>query len=361
MKRIIVSVTNDLVTDQRVSKTCSTLSEMGYDILLIGRKLKVSLPIHRKYSTKRFRLFFNKGALFYAEYNIRLFFFLFFSKKDILFSNDLDTLLPNYFISKLQRKEIVFDSHELFSEIPELSNRPRVKNFWLGIEKRIIPKLKNICTVSESIKQHYLSFYGVTVTVIRNVPILQEKQTNLFESAIVNKKIILYQGSINVGRGLKLMIDTMPLLDEYLFHIIGDGDILWDLKEYVLSKKLEKNVFFLGKKTPEELRKLTPNAAIGISLEEDLGLNYRYALPNKIFDYIHGSVPVIVSDLPDMKGIVEKYKIGEVLLKRSPEELADLIRNTSTNSYSDQLALAKKELNWEIEKNQLIQLFKTLN
>ena len=114
MKRIIVSVTNDLVTDQRVSKTCSTLSEMGYDILLIGRRLKNSLPIQRNYTTKRIQLLFNKGYLFYAEYNIRLFLFLLFSKKDILFSNDLDTLPANYIIGKLQQRNLIFDSHELF-------------------------------------------------------------------------------------------------------------------------------------------------------------------------------------------------------------------------------------------------------
>ena len=85
MKRIIISVTNDLVTDQRVEKTCEVLSEIGYDVLLVGRKLKKSLPIQRNYRTKRFRLLFNKGVLFYAEYNIRLFIFLLFTKKDYCF------------------------------------------------------------------------------------------------------------------------------------------------------------------------------------------------------------------------------------------------------------------------------------
>ncbi|MBL4605259.1 MAG: glycosyltransferase [Flavobacteriaceae bacterium] len=361
MKRIIVSVTNDLVTDQRVSKTCSTLSEMGYDILLIGRRLKKSLPIQRSYSTKRFRLLFNKGVLFYAEYNFRLFLFLLFSKKNILFSNDLDTLLPNYLISKLLHKELFFDSHELFSEIPELSNRPRVKKIWLGLEKRIIPKLKHVITVSDSIKQHYQSHYGITATVIRNLPITQKTQTTSFGQSMVDKKIILYQGAINIGRGLELMIETMSLLDEYLLYIIGEGDILQDLKEHTSTSALENKVIFINKKTPKELRTLTPNASVGISLEEDLGLNYRYALPNKVFDYIHANVPVIVSNLPEMKAIIENYNVGEVLIKRTPEELASLIKKVSEKTYTSQLNLAKTELNWDVEKKQLIQVFKTIN
>ena len=107
MKRIVISVTNDLTTDQRVGKTCEVLSEIGYDVLLVGRKLKKSLPIQRNYKTIRFKLLFNKGFLFYAEFNIRLFIFLLFTKKNILFSNDLDTLLPNYLLSLLKQKRLI--------------------------------------------------------------------------------------------------------------------------------------------------------------------------------------------------------------------------------------------------------------
>ena len=64
MKKIIVSVTNDLSTDQRVDKVCSTLQKEGYEIVLIGRKLKNSIPLKRSYNTKRIKLIFNKGFLF---------------------------------------------------------------------------------------------------------------------------------------------------------------------------------------------------------------------------------------------------------------------------------------------------------
>ena len=298
MKRIVISVTNDLTTDQRVGKTCEVLSEIGYDVLLVGRKLKKSLPIQRNYKTIRFKLLFNKGFLFYAEFNIRLFIFLLFTRKNILFSNDLDTLLPNYLLSLLQQKRLIFDSHELFSEIPELVNKPRIKHFWLYLEKTIIPKLKNVITVSNSIKNYYTNLYGISATVVRNIPKIEKFDQKNFEINTNGKKVILYQGAVNMGRGIELMIDTMPLLDEFIFIVIGDGDILMQLKAKVDHLSLQNKVKFLGKKTPKELKKLTPNASIGLSLEEDLGLNYRYALPNKIFYYLHANVPVVVSKLP---------------------------------------------------------------
>jgi len=360
LKRVIVSVTNDLVTDQRVGKTCAVLTEMGFKVLLVGRKLKKSNSIQREYEVKRFRLLFNKGFLFYAEYNLRLFFFLLFSKKNLLFSNDLDTLVPNYLISKIQKKKLIFDSHELFSEIPELENRKRVKNFWLAIEKKIIPKLKNIITVSDSIKEHYQSLYGVNVSVVRNIPENKKVIQTPFDFDTHGKKIILYQGSVNVGRGLDLMIDTMHLLEDYILVIIGDGDISTKLIEKVNTLDLKNCVKFLGRINPDELKNLTPNTTVGMSLEEDLGLNYRYALPNKLFDYIHAEVPMIVSNLPEMKAIIKKYAIGEVLIDRTPISLASTIKTMAAKNYKKELIEAKKQLNWSLEKEKLISIISPL-
>jgi hypothetical protein len=106
LKQIIVSVTNDITTDQRVHKVCTTLIEMNFNVTVIGRKLKNSIPLKRTYITYRFHLVFNKGFLFYAEYNFRLFFKLLFTKKDILLANDLDTLLPNYLVSRISKSPL---------------------------------------------------------------------------------------------------------------------------------------------------------------------------------------------------------------------------------------------------------------
>ena len=301
MKRIIVSVTNDLVTDQRVHKSCTTLFNNGYTILLIGRKLKNSLPIIRDYKTLRIKLLFNKGALFYAEYNLRLFFILLFSKKDILLANDLDTLLPNFLVSKILKKKLVFDSHELFTEVPELINRPFQQNFWLKIEQFILPKLTYSYTVCHSIAVHYNLKYNTKFHVVRNVPFKIEKlEKGILPFNSKNKKIILYQGAINKGRGLELMIEAMTFLDNAIFLIIGSGDIEKNIHNLVKELNLEEKVTFIDRIPPIELQKLTPLADLGLSIEENLGLNYKYALPNKLFDYIQAKIPVLVSNLDEI-------------------------------------------------------------
>ena len=364
MKRVIVSVTNDLVTDQRVYKVCNSLLKMNYDLLLIGRKLNNSREIKRPYKVHRFKLFFNKGFLFYAEYNLRLFVKLVFTKKDILLSNDLDTLLPNFLVSKIFRKKLVYDSHELFTEVPELINRPFVRNFWLNIERLTVPKIANCITVSNSISDFYNKKNNSNFNLIRNFPYKYKDQNKgEFPFETDNKKIILYQGAINKGRGLELLIETMQFIDNAIFIVIGNGDIEPLLKEKVTSLNLADKVKFINLILPEDLQKLTPLANLGISLEEDLGLNYRFALPNKLFDYIQAGVPVLVSDLPEMKQIIVNYNVGEIVKSREPKQLAkqiELLLNKENSYFQKKLEIAKNKLVWKNEEVKLIEIFKNL-
>ena len=360
MKKIIVTVTNDLTTDQRVHKVCHTLHNAGYNVFLIGRKLNDSKPLKRSYVTKRISLLFNKGFLFYAEFNLRLFFVLLFHKKDILLANDLDTLLPNYLISKLQIKKLVYDSHELFSEIPELVNKPFTKKVWRILERRVLPNLKNTYTVSSSIADYYDKKYQTKFKVIRNLPLMIRtiSKGNLsFDHKEEN--IILYQGAINIGRGLELIINTMPFLSNCILVIIGNGDIIKNLKAYVKNTNIEK-VRFLGSLTPDELQEITPLANIGISVEEDLGLNYRFSLPNKIFDYINAEVPILVSNLPEMRKIIDTHKVGEIVKDRTPQKLALQIKELLKKDYSKELKKAKKELIWENQEEELLTIFRNI-
>src|SRR5450432_542599 len=100
---IYFTVTNDLTYDQRMIRICTSLANAGYKIMLTGRKMKGSIPlIEQPFQQKRIRCLFERGKLFYAEYNLRLFFYLLFKKADCICAIDLDTILPCYFISKLK-------------------------------------------------------------------------------------------------------------------------------------------------------------------------------------------------------------------------------------------------------------------
>jgi glycosyltransferase involved in cell wall biosynthesis len=361
-KKIIVSVTSDLVSDNRMHKVCTTLHNMGVEVLLIGRKLPASLPVDvRRYEVKRFNLLFHKGPLFYAAYNFRLYLFLLFSKFDILLSNDLDTLPANFLASKVKNKPLVYDSHEYFTEVPELIGRPGVKKVWEWLEKKMVPKVKTAFTVCYSIAKIYEEKYGTKFKVARNLPIAGsfKPQSDKVEN---QQKIILYQGAVNIGRGLEQAILAMHYVENAKLIIAGDGDIKTNLQNLVIKENLQNKVEFTGRLPLKELAKLTPKADLGLSIEEDLGLNYRFALPNKLFDYIQAQVPVIITNLPEMAAIVNQYQIGEITESLEPRHLAERITDALHNTeqrkiWAKNLSLAAKELSWENEEKVIWEMF----
>ena len=358
--KIIVSVTNDLVADNRVHKVCTTLQNMGFDVLLIGRKLPASLEVaKRDYQTKHFNLLFKTGVLFYAEYNFRLFIFLLFAKFDVVLANDLDSLTANFLASKIKKKPLVYDSHEYFTEVPELINRPKTQRIWEWLEQKMVPKIKYAYTVCDSIANIYNKKYGTDFKVVRNIPNAIKNQVAKNNNTT---KIILYQGAVNIGRGLEQAILSMNFIDNAKLIIAGDGDIKLQLENLVEKENLQKRVEFTGRLPIEELTKLTPQADLGLSIEEDLGLNYRFAQPNKLFDYIQAQVPVLVANLPEMAEIVSQYKIGEITTTLKPGQLAEKIKEALFNIekreiWQKNLKIAAKELTWEKEEEVLVEIY----
>jgi glycosyltransferase involved in cell wall biosynthesis len=324
---------------------------------LVGRKLSNSLPIKKKYETHRLHILFNKGFLFYAFLNIQLFFWLLFQRADFFVANDLDTLPAVKIASWIKRKNYLIDLHELFPEVPEIQSKPKVKKFWLWVEATFLPKSPRVITVCKSIADYLMAKYDVNISVVRNIPLKQDKSQEPKKESI--PKILLYQGAVNLGRGINLMIDTLEFLPDFELWIIGNGDEYDTLKKYTSTKEYTQNVQFLGRKTPEELKKISPKAGLGLSWEENLGLNYYFALPNKLFDYIQAEIPVLTSDFPEMKNIVETYLIGETIHKRTPEEIAQQIRKIiESREYYQSLVencrKAQEHLTWEMEfKNYL--------
>ena len=370
-KRIIVSVINDLVTDQRVSRTCTELHAMGYEVLLVGRKLPGSLPMpEAPYAYKRMKLLFTKGALFYAFYNWRLFWLLLFKKTDLLWSNDLDTLLANSLVSKLKKKPVIFDSHEYFTEVPELEHNAFAKKVWKKIEGSIVPHLKYCITVNESIAGLFKDKYGIHFRVIRNVPkknVLQKTMSRKELGMPEEKHIIILQGSgINVHRGAEELVEAFQYLpDQFHLYIVGSGDVLDILKQMVMQWNLQSKISFVGKQPYHLLLQYTMNADAGVTLDKDTNINYRYSLPNKIFDYIQCGIPVISSDLVELKKIIETYQVGIVVPEVTPEVIAQTIHQLFTDKnvyqlYKSNTLPAAEKLNWEEEKKVLHQLLDSI-
>lgn len=337
-----------------------TLSGEGFDIQLIGRRLPGSLPAPEGFKVRRFRMFFKKGPFFYACFNIRLFFYLLIRRKVVLFiAVDLDTLPASFLASRIRKAPLLYDSHEYFTEVPELADRPRTRGIWKRIEAFIVPHLTQGIAVSDHISRVYQEEYGTEFITIRNVSRSGKPETNeTFSSAYPSRYRVIYQGALNMGRGIELMIDAMQWMQDTVLFIVGDGDIRDELRERVFRLKLTDRVVFPGRVPPAQLFSITSQCHLGLSLEEDLGLNYRYSLPNKIFDYIQARVPVLCSDLPEMASLVTSHEVGEICRSREPAELAVQMKEMLSDErrrdwWKENLEASAAQLCWEKEESKL--------
>jgi glycosyltransferase involved in cell wall biosynthesis len=368
MRRAIVCVTNDLSTDNRVHRTCVVLRELGWEVLLVGRELPGSLPLQRPYGTLRMKLWFRKGALFYAEYNLRLFFLLLRQRADLVVANDLDTLLAAHLATRRTKQELVYDSHEFFTEVPELQGRV-ARSVWLAIERWIFPKLKHVITVNDSIAREYRQRYGNPITVVRNIPMHRELGPLPSRGELglpTDRFLLILQGSgINVQRGAEEAVLAMRELPDCLLLLVGGGDAWPVLERMVLEHGLQDRVHLLPRMPYERMMQYTRNADLGLSLDKDTNLNYRYSLPNKLFDYFRAHIPALVTDLPEVAGIVRSFDAGVVVPAPDPARIAAEVRALQAEperrkSLRQNAIFAAASLDGEREKAVLSALFQSI-
>jgi hypothetical protein len=115
----------------------------------------------------------------------------------------------------------------------------------------------------------------------------------------------------------------------------------------------------------ERMMQYTRNADLGLSLDKDTNLNYRYSLPNKLFDYFRAHIPALVTDLPEVAGIVRRYGAGLVIHRAEPALIAAEVRalqaDTEARKTLRQNAIfAAASLDGEREKAVLTALFQDL-
>lgn len=363
-RKLIFAVTNDLSYDQRMIRICSSLARAGYHVTLVGRKLPSSIPLApMPYHQFRIRCFFNKGFLFYADFNIRLFFYLLYKKAHLVCAIDLDTILPCYLVSELMNIPRVYDAHELFCEMKEVVTRPRIYRFWKRIEHFAIPRFKNGYTVNRLIADVFYKEYGVHYASIRNVPYRTEIPSGHFNPG-KNKRFILYQGAVNEGRSFETLIPAFKSVDANLI-ICGDGNFMQQAKQITKENNLEQKVQFTGWLSPGFLRSYTANAYIGVNIIESRGLSNRLSLSNRFFDYIQAGLPQVCVAYPAYKEINNEYHCAYLIENTDTQTIAAALNRLLSdeklyNDLQENCIKAAGAYNWNIEEQKILTFYKII-
>lgn len=339
-------------------RICTSLTEAGYEVLLVGRKRSNSVSLnHQVFEQKRLPCWFDSGKFFYIEFNIRLLFYLLFKRVDAYSAVDLDTLVPCTIASKIRSKKLMFDAHEYFEEVPEVTHRPLIKKTWQTIGKLFIPHADLAYTVNRALADIFSKKYHKPFEVIRNVPYPYPVVKQIYAAP---KPVVLYQGALNKGRGLEQLIEAMTQLDVECW-IAGEGDLSGQLRNQVRDLGLKHKVKFLGYIEPDELKHITAKATIGYNVMENMGLSYYYSLANKFFDYIQAEVPQICSPFPEYQTINLKYEVATL----TPCETDEIVKAVQLlvsdqalyTKHKEACIKAKRTFNWESEDEKLKSMY----
>jgi glycosyltransferase involved in cell wall biosynthesis len=373
--RLLFAVTTDLSYDQRMQRICGSLAQAGYEVMLVGWERKASLSLTPQlYGQYRLRGWFQHGKLFYLEYNLRLLWYMVRQRADVWACADLDAALPTWARARLGGQPFVYDAHELFTEVPEVVTRPRVQRLWQRVEDFIVPRAQLCYTVGPALARLFGQRHpGSHFAVVRNVPISNEQikvrkgQNHPIPST--QRPTLLYQGALNVGRGLAELLEAMPLVPARLV-ICGEGDLSAALRAQAerLGLLASGQVEFKGYVLPADLRQLTAQATVGIMLLENTGLSYYYSLANKFFDYVQAGIPQLCIDFPEYRALNAQHEVATLVPDLVPATLAAalarLLPGGQPGTYYQRLAencrQARQEWSWQEEEKVLIELYKKL-
>jgi glycosyltransferase involved in cell wall biosynthesis len=368
--RISVAVITDLETDQRVRKVCTWMQQQGYDLVVTGLKRPFSTQLQeRPYTQNRLITRQQKGVLFYAEWQWKLFWALRKLPSDVIYANDLDTLFPAWLAAKIHGAALVYDSHEWFTEVPELLNQPFKKWIWKKLEAFLVPKTAGRLTVNASIAQKLKEAHGFPFMVLRNVPNLVSIQANpaLLPAAAQAKFCIVLQGNgINIDRGAEEAIRALHFLpDQVHLILVGAGDVFPLLPGLIEAEGLQNRVSLFHRMPYEQMMQLAASCQLGLSLDKNRSGNYLFSLPNKVFDYWMAGIPVLASNLPELQALIHETGAGVLCEAVEPKLIAQAILPVleSTTLHTDLCFKAKKAAAlhcWDHEQQTLQQLFQNM-
>ena len=295
--------------------------------------------------------------------NIRFFTHAYRNKAGIYHSHDLNTLIPAYLVSRLRGTKLIYDAHEVSTDRAGWKN----KKWWETIERILIRKADQVITTNQTRAEYFAKQYAISPPhIIRNVPPYQElKKTNRIREVCQideEQPIILYQGGIQRERGIENMVKCIPLVRKGVFVFIGNGALKPDIINLVEDLGLQSRACFIDAVPNEELLTYTASADIGLQLLQNTCFNHYSACSNKLHEYLMAGIPVIASDLPEMRKVVETTKTGLLV---NPDEI-EMVAQAINQLIEDKDLYHRLQQNtrkaatmykWENEEQKLLSIY----
>ncbi len=283
-------------------------------------------------------------------------------KFDLILANDIDALPLSVKIASEHNAKLIYDAHEYTPR--EFENNWKWRFFHQRYKtylcKRYLPLTDAMITVCDGIAQEYNKHFNVNPVIITNAP----NYVNLSPDSVDDTKIkMIHHGGAMPSRKLELMIEVMKYLPQRFnldFMLLGNSDYIKSLKNLAIDNSRIK--FIDPVPMPKIATKLN-EYDIGIYLLEDASFNERFALPNKLFEFIQGRLMVAIGPSHEMSKYVHDYKLGIIADSFLPKALAEQLNQLSSeeiyqfkiNSHN-----AAQQLSFETNKQIIISLVENI-
>ena len=362
-------------------RECKSLAENGYEVIVLAYwmdNLKEN-ESQDGYTIKRLKLISKSWTnnsivqvFKYIEFLVRALLAIKSIQPKICHGHDPSGLFVAYFAKVLWNCKLIYDSHELWGHTSHMKNYNRILYKIGGVfEKYIIKKTNIVITVNNSIGDILKKNTGKEgIKIIRNISENNSVnlKTNRSRLKLPNSKFILiYIGSLAQGRGVDRLIKSMKNVHQNIgLAIIGGEPKYHDrFNRLIEGFSLMGRVGILPAVPPNEVISICSVADVGIHPIENTCLNHFYCLPNKLFQYIQAGIPVLCSDFPEMKNIVDGYKVGEVFDVEDISNISNTINLLFQNTaklieYKNNCIIASTTLNWHIEKLKFLDIYNNL-
>lgn len=399
MIRVDMVVWNDFQNDARVLKEAETLSAAGYDVTIhalhvpgltsVRERLGTGINVTRVSKSPMVTFFKmnsgcrNKSALvlqqshsslgafvqaFYllgrAWAHLALAWNMIRNKPDVVHGHDVNTLPTAWFVAKVSGARLIYDAHEISTSREGYSNFRKLVGV---VEKALMPRANGTVTTTEARAKFFARAYGIKrPIVLQNRPRQQPSiQSNRIREELELSQpwpIIVYQGGVQSGRGLERLARVAANVPNAYFVFIGGGRLDGSLRSIVSELGLEERVRFIPTVPLAELPRYTASADIGVQPIENTCLNHYTTDSNKLFEYVQAGLPVVASDLPEIRRVVRAHDLGLLVPAGNSDALTialnELVADEGKRQYyAAQSRKAAAVLNWESQEHELLALY----
>jgi glycosyltransferase involved in cell wall biosynthesis len=280
---------------------------------------------------------------------------------DLLIAHNLASLPIAVVLKQVTRARLLYDAHELETQREGWSRPIR----WVAsiAESLLMPHVDHTLVVSDTIRSWYERRYPkASFTTVRNTPSVVgpvrksdalRRQLGLREDEL----LCVFLGMLSPGRGIEEMVEAFRQLPVDK-HVVFVGPGL--LREFLATEaQTHRNIHVLPPVAGSEVVSYASGADVGVVISAGKSLSYRYSLPNKLFEYAHAGLPVIVSDLPEFRNFVEREGSGWVI-PPTPDALRDLVLGLSRQEIRDMPKRDAPPPSWETEAPRLLAVYQKL-